>query len=70
MGLTDATIKTGDRSPAAPLARALVQPIVTIGDKQAEIIFAGLTPGLVGLYQINLRVPDEAPSGLLELVVT
>ena len=28
-------------------------------------VFAGLTPGYVGLYQINFRVPDEIPAGLL-----
>ena len=29
----------------------------------ADPFFVGLTPGLVGLYQINVTVPAEAPRG-------
>jgi uncharacterized protein (TIGR03437 family) len=28
------------------------------------VLFAGLTPDFVGLYQINAVVPDTAPVGL------
>ena len=31
---------------------------------------AGLTPGLVGLYQVNFQVPDNTPDGILPLVIT
>lgn len=33
----------------------------TIGGQTAEIVFLGLTPGLVGVGQANLRVPARAP---------
>ena len=36
---------------------------MTIGGVPARLFFSGLAPTLVGLYQINARVPDEAPSG-------
>jgi uncharacterized protein (TIGR03437 family) len=36
----------------------------TVGLGQAEILFAGLTPTLVGAYQINLRTPTSIPSDL------
>ena len=29
----------------------------------APVVFAGLTPSLVGLYQVNVQVPAGAPSG-------
>ncbi len=38
-------------------------PAVTIGGVPARVEFSGLTPGLVGLWQINLRVPDNATVG-------
>jgi uncharacterized protein (TIGR03437 family) len=32
--------------------------------------FAGLAPGLAGVYQVNFRVPGGVPGGLQDLVVT
>jgi uncharacterized protein (TIGR03437 family) len=26
-------------------------------------VFSGLSPGFVGLYQVNLQIPSTAPSG-------
>jgi uncharacterized protein (TIGR03437 family) len=45
-------------------------PSVTVGGRPAEVFFAGLAPGFVGLYQINLYVPQTAPSGSVDVVVT
>ena len=41
-----------------------MQPEVTFGGAPGELIYSGLTPGLVGLYQINVSVPGDAPKGL------
>jgi uncharacterized protein (TIGR03437 family) len=38
-------------------------PTATIGGAPAAIEFSGLTPGFVGLWQLNLRVPQNAPTG-------
>ena len=40
------------------------------GDAAGEILYAGLTQGLVGLYQFNVTVPMDAPDGDLPLKVT
>ncbi len=41
-----------------------IPPItVTIGAVEAQVTFAGLAPGLTGAYQVNARVPDNAPVG-------
>jgi uncharacterized protein (TIGR03437 family) len=43
---------------------------LTIDSQSSEISFAGLTPGGVGLYQLNFRVPQNARSGTLDVVFT
>ena len=40
--------------PALPLT-------LTVANLQAEILFAGAAPGLVGATQINLRIPPDVP---------
>lgn len=60
---------TGEASPADPLAVTISDPVVTVENVPAEVVFAGLTPNLVGLLQINVRLPDELPAGGLGLMV-
>jgi uncharacterized protein (TIGR03437 family) len=66
-------VTAGQLSPASPLA--LTDEVkVFFGDpnlKQSEVIvdWSGLTPGLIGVYQLNLRVPGFHGSGE-ELPVT
>jgi uncharacterized protein (TIGR03437 family) len=40
----------------------------TLDGQPAEVVFAGLAPGFVGLYQVNFRTPDNARNGSLDLV--
>lgn len=35
----------------------------TIGGRPAEVQYAGAAPGFVGLYQVNVKVPADAPPG-------
>jgi uncharacterized protein (TIGR03437 family) len=71
LGPTTPSVPTGAQAPSSePLARANVQPTVTVGGQTAFVAFAGLGPGYVGLYQITFRVPEGATSGDQNLVVT
>ena len=45
------------------LAEAVELPAVLFGDVEAIPVFAGRAPGFVGLYQINVRIPEQAPRG-------
>jgi uncharacterized protein (TIGR03437 family) len=58
-GLGPVTVKVGDGAPAPvePLARVATAVGVTIQEQEAEVQFAGLAPGFVGLYQVNAVVP-------------
>ena len=59
MGTTNPSVSAGQPSPSAePLARPLVPPVVRVGGSEATILYAGLTPYGIGLFQINLRIPD------------
>ncbi len=46
-----------------PLYLTAFTPTVTIGGAAAAVEFSGLTPGFVGLWQINVRIPANAPIG-------
>jgi uncharacterized protein (TIGR03437 family) len=46
-----------------PFPRVTGQLSVIIGNLSAEVLYAGLAPGFYGLYQINVRVPANAPLG-------
>ena len=64
MGRTTPQIEEGLPSPASPLAFAAVQPTVTLGGIELPIEFAGLTPGQVGINQINAIIPRNVPLGM------
>ena len=71
MGATSPAVEDGMPAPSAPLATAMVPPVVTLGGKQLGIYWAGLVPGYVGLYQINAVVPGFIPQGTdIPLVIT
>jgi minor extracellular serine protease Vpr len=63
-GLGAVTNQPPSGSPAAssPLS-VTAPPAVTIGGAPAPVLFSGLAPGFVGLYQVNAQVPAGAPSG-------
>jgi uncharacterized protein (TIGR03437 family) len=55
----------GNPAPASP-DPTLVTPTVALGGQTLDpslVTYSGLAPGFVGLYQINFKVPDNAPSG-------
>jgi len=51
-------------SPGPPnLAQISPLPVVTIGGQQATVQFAGLAPGFIGLYQVNVYIPTGLAAG-------
>jgi uncharacterized protein (TIGR03437 family) len=48
----------------------LATPLVSVGGVAARVDFSGLAPGYAGLYQINLTIPADAPTGTQPLVVS
>ncbi len=71
MGPTKPSVKSGDAAPSSePLARVTNAATVTVEGQAAQVQYAGLTPGFVGLYQVNFKVPSNAGTGDLTLVVS
>jgi uncharacterized protein (TIGR03437 family) len=61
---------SGSLASSVTLSPTTSEATVTIGGEEAAVSFAGLAPGFVGLYQVNLEVPQNAPSGgAVELVL-
>jgi uncharacterized protein (TIGR03437 family) len=61
-GLVNAPLTTGESTPAEPLP--VVQPRVECfffdegGRRSLETLYVGLAPGLIGVYQITVRLPQ------------
>jgi uncharacterized protein (TIGR03437 family) len=62
-----------DGVPAAGAARVTLPVGVTIGGVAlavTDILYAGVSPSYIGLYQVNLRVPAGIASGQQPMVIT
>lgn len=62
LGAVTPTIADGD-APNLVLTSVNTQPVVTIGGITATVAFAGLQPQFPGVYQLNITVPQNAPTG-------
>ncbi len=53
-----------------PFSTTFYTPTVMIAGASAPVLFSGVAPGFVGLYQINIQVPASIQAGTVPLVVT
>lgn len=63
LGAVDNPPAPGTAASDNPLSHTKITPQVSIGGMPATVSFAGLSPGFVGLYQVNARIPADAPPG-------
>jgi uncharacterized protein (TIGR03437 family) len=64
LGATTPEVAAGAASPSLPLAVALNGPEVRLGGVPMAVSYAGLAPGLVGVYQINAKAPTKSSPGI------
>jgi uncharacterized protein (TIGR03437 family) len=68
LGSVNPPVQEGTASPT-PAATTTQTPVVTIGGLQAQVTFSGLTPGSVGLYQVNAVIPPGVLTGTVVVTV-
>ncbi len=70
LGAVAPSVSDGSAAPGNPPAKATGPVAVYIGGQPvSNVSFAGLTPTLAGLYQLNIQIPDTASSGAQSLAV-
>ena len=77
-GEVNPAVNDGEPAPSSePLARTVATPTtdgvtcvtsagalcVAMGSKFADIQFSGLAPGFVGLWQLNVKIPEDTATG-------
>ena len=63
LGRVNPAVASGAAASDKPLSATSQEVTVTIGGHGMIVSYAGLAPGYVGLYQINLRVPGDRVQG-------
>ena len=72
-GETDPPLLPGEAAPASgnPLFLTRAQPTVAIGGQTARVLFSGMAPGWVDLWQINAEIPmTTTPGSAVPLSIT
>lgn len=70
LGAVENQPETGAGAPVTVLSRATTNATVTLGGVNCEVLFVGAAPGLVGVYQVNIRVPSGIAAGQPHLVIS
>jgi uncharacterized protein (TIGR03437 family) len=71
LGPVDPSVASGQQASADPFSATTETVHVTIGGTPYPVLWSGLSPYMVGIYQINLYVPgDRAQGDSLPVIVT
>src|SRR5262249_13296341 len=70
VGPVDQPQATGEAAAVQPSANPRQMPTATVGGRPAAVLFSGLAPFFAGLNQINLTIPNDAPTGAQPLILT
>jgi uncharacterized protein (TIGR03437 family) len=63
LGPLAGSVNSGVANPSSSAYTTLSSPRVTIGGVAGTVLYSGLAPNLVGLYQVNVQLPLNAPAG-------
>lgn len=63
LGEVEPPVPAGTLAPLAPLSWTAAPPVVTVGGRRAEVLFAGLAPDTLGMYAVNIAIPAGIQPG-------
>jgi uncharacterized protein (TIGR03437 family) len=69
LGAVTPAVVAGTAAPSSPLSPTVSPVTAYVAGRAATVTFAGLAPGMTGVYQVNIMVPPTAPSGTDRLVL-
>ena len=63
LGPVNPPVQTGNDVTDGQLHQCATLPVVMVGGVQAQVVFAGMTPQFVGVYQLNIVIQPGTPTG-------
>jgi uncharacterized protein (TIGR03437 family) len=63
LGAVSPTVATGAAPSGTNLSHTVLTPTATVGSLPATVLFSGLTPGIAGLYVVDIQIPDTVQTG-------
>ncbi len=69
LGPLSLILQDGYGAPGSPPATTMDPFQVLVAGRPCRVLFSGLGPGYVGLYQINLQLPSDLPAGDLDIQI-
>ena len=70
LGSVTPSVESGEPASSSTLSVTRITPSATLGGISVPVSFSGLAPSFVGLYQVNIEVPEGLTSGPQPLVIT
>jgi uncharacterized protein (TIGR03437 family) len=67
LGETNPVFEAGEIADQAAAAIAIVR--VFVNEQEVDVIYAGVTPGAAGLYQVSFRLGSNTPTGKVPIRV-
>jgi minor extracellular serine protease Vpr len=63
LGPVNPPVQTGNDVTDGQLHQCATLPVVMVGGVPAQVVFAGMTPQFVGVYQLNIVIQPGTPTG-------
>jgi len=61
LGASVPAVAAGTAAPVAPLSQLDAEASVFVNGRLSLVFFSGMAPGLVGVYQLNVTLPEGTP---------